>query len=75
MAPGSRQTYLTRPGQERLFLWLYFRRSQEHALSVIRLEGLLGSSLERTVQSVDAPNGATCYACPISIGNALPVVG
>ena len=75
MAPGSRQTYFTRPGQVRLFLWLYFKQSQKHAFSVIRLDGLLRSSLERTVQSVDAPNGATCYACLISIGNALPVVG
>jgi hypothetical protein len=60
MAPGGRETYFTRPGQEHLFLWLHFRRSQKHALSVIRLEGLLRSSLERTVQWVDAPNGATC---------------
>jgi len=46
MAPGSRQTYFTRPGQDRPFLWLYFRQSQKHAFSVIRLEGLLSSSLE-----------------------------
>jgi len=60
MAPDSRQTYFTRPGQERLFLWLYFRQSQEREFSVIGLESLLRSSLESTVQSVDAPNGATC---------------
>src|SRR5215212_7034104 len=52
-----------------------FQTISQDEFSVIRLDGLLGSSLERTGQSAGDPNGATCYACPISIGNALPVVG